>query len=153
MIIEISKVPSNPNYVGEESASLLELDGRLVKAEGPIQYDLTAEIVSRELIVRGTLKLRLAVECGRCLDFFSTNLEVSSFLRAYAVPEGTEIIDITGDIREEILLNLPFFPVCRPECKGLCPRCGKNLNEGPCSCKPSEGKEGNWSALDNLKLE
>ncbi len=153
MIIEIPKVPSNPSYVGEESASLLELDTRLVKAKGPIRYDLTAEIVSRELIVHGKLKIRLALECGRCLEFFSTNLEVSSFLRTYAVPEGTEIIDITGDIREEILLNLPFFSLCKPECKGLCPRCGKNLNEGPCPCKPDEGEEGNWSALDKLKLE
>ena len=48
--------------------------------------------------------------------------------------ERSRTIDLDQDIREEIILDYPIKPLCRPDCKGLCPRCGKNLNEGGCSC-------------------
>ena len=155
MIIEVSKVsPEGDHFEGEEPASILELDQNpLVKPEGPICYDFHVEKVSHELLVTGTLKVKLSTECSRCADFFSTTMTDSSFLRAYAVPEGTETVDLTDDIREDILINLATFPLCSDTCKGLCLQCGKNLNEGPCSCKPASGKPGNWSELDKLKLE
>lgn len=46
--------------------------------------------------------------------------------------------DISGAIIAEVTLSLPMKPLCRPECKGICPVCGKNLNEGDCSCRPEE---------------
>ena len=111
------------------------------------------EVALHELVVRGLLKVPLSARCRRCADFFSTTLRDSSFLRAYPVPEGTETVDLTDDIREDILVNLPVFPLCSPGCKGLCPQCGKNWNAGPCSCQPAPGGAGSWSALDGLKLE
>lgn len=154
MIIEVSKVsPDGSRYEGEEPADILALDDPHLKAAGPVAYDFHVEVASHELIVRGTVRVRLTARCGRCAEFFSTTAEDSSFLRAYAVPEGTETVDLTGDIREDILLNLPVFPVCMPACKGLCPQCGVNRNKGRCACKPAAGKPGAWSALDGLKLE
>ena len=44
--------------------------------------------------------------------------------------------DLDPLVREDILLSMPYKFLCVEDCKGLCPRCGKNLNEGPCSCKP-----------------
>lgn len=154
MIIYVSRIPVGGEQItGEEDESILELEqDKLVRPEGPVSYDLHAEKVGHELLVRGRLAVPLSVECSRCADFFSTKLEVSSFLRAYAVPEGTETVDLTGDIREDILLNLPVSPLCSPGCKGLCPQCGKNLNQGPCSCKPKPDVGGTWSALDKLDL-
>ncbi len=154
MIIEISKIsPEGSRYEGEEPPDILELDDDArTRPTGPIRYDLHIEKVGGELVVRGTLGVPFEIECSRCTDFFSTSLAVSSFLRAYEVPEGTETVDITEDIREDILLNLPPFPVCSPDCKGLCPKCGKNWNEGRCSCKPDAAGGGAWSALDKLKL-
>ena len=155
MIIEVSKVsPEGDHFEGEEPASILDLDQNpMVKPEGPVYYDFHVEKVTHELLVTGTLKVKLSMECSKCADFFSTTMTDSSFLRAYAVPEGTETVDLTEDIREDILVNLEPFPLCSPTCKGLCPQCGKNLNEGPCSCEPASGKPGNWSVLDKLKLE
>jgi uncharacterized protein len=155
MIIEVAKVPpEGTRYEGEEPESILGLDqSELVKPEGAVSYDFQVEKVSHELIVTGALKVKLSVECSRCGDFFSTTMTDSSFLRAYAVPEGTGTVDLTEDIREDILVNLDPFPLCSPTCKGLCPQCGKNLNEGPCACKPANGKPGNWAGLDKLKLE
>jgi len=156
MIIEVTKIsPGGSEYDGEESPTILDLgNSPHLRIEGPISYHLRAEVVSRELVVTGRIGVRVAQECGRCAGFFSTTLQDSSFLRAYPVPEGVETVDLTEDIREDILLLLEPFPVCSPVCKGLCPRCGKNLNEGACSCKPGEGDEGpgSWSELDRLRL-
>jgi uncharacterized protein len=155
MIIEVSKVsPEGSRYEGEEPAAILDLDQNpLIKPEGPISYDFFVQRVAHEILVTGSLRVKLSMECSRCADFFSTILTDSSFLRAYEVPEGTETVDIKEDIREDILLNLSTFPLCSETCRGLCPQCGKNLNEGLCACKPATGKSGNWSALDKLKLE
>ena len=154
MRIEISKVGADGSqYVGDEPSSILELEkDRLIKPDGFIHYDLFAQVVSRELIVKGSFTLKAEVECSRCTDFFSTTLQDSSFLRAYEITEGLESVDLTSDIRENILLALPTYPVCSTVCKGLCPQCGKNLNEGSCSCQPSV-KDDRWGSLDQLKLE
>ncbi len=61
---------------------------------------------------------------------------------------GRDSVDLTEDIREAIILAFPGYPVCRPDCKGLCSRCGKNLNRGACGCAPPE--DNRWVALENL---
>jgi uncharacterized protein len=52
-------------------------------------------------------------------------------------------------IREELILAVPEYVLCREECRGLCPRCGKDLNEGPCACRPEPDPR--WAALEALK--
>jgi uncharacterized protein len=155
MIIEVARVSlEGSTYTGEEPASILELnDNPQVRPEGPVRYDLSAQVAGHELIVQGTLAVPLSLECSRCAGFFSTTLRVSSFLRAYEVPDGTETVDLTADIREDILVDLPTVSLCSPTCKGLCPKCGKNWNDGPCSCKPASGEAGTWTALDGLKVD
>jgi uncharacterized protein len=153
MLIEISKVPADGGLYEEEvPAAALDLDqDARVRVEGPISCRFRVQKVSGELVVQGSLLVPVSLECGRCASFFSTTLADLSFLRAYDVPEGTETVDLTADIREDMLLNLPAFPLCSPECRGLCPQCGHNLNEGPCACKPPAVKPDSWSALDKLK--
>lgn len=111
-------------------------------------YDLTAAVVSGSILVRGTLSMNCEMECRRCAEFFSTTVRVSSFLRAYEIRDELESVDLTADVREDILLALPSFPLCRDSCKGLCPHCGKNLNEGPCECKEQPERSGVWDVLD-----
>jgi uncharacterized protein len=154
MIIEVARVsPDGSSYTGEEPGDILELRGEsLVRVEGAVSFDLLAQVVSHELIVRGTLSVPLAFECSRCAEFYSTMLRVSSFLRAYEIPDGTETVDLTADIREDIVVALPTRPLCSPVCRGLCPQCGKNLNEGSCACRPASGGAGRWSALDGLNI-
>ena len=153
MIIEIAKLSQDGDrFVGEEPASILGLeDEPHLRAKGSVRYDLFAQVVSHELVVKGSLEISLACECSRCAVFFSTTVGDSSFLRAYDLSEDTEFVDLTKDIREGILLNLPHFPVCRQDCKGLCPQCGKNLNEGTCTCTPPTLRNP-WEALDQLDL-
>ena len=123
----------------------------VARAEGALKYSLDAELVGGgEVVVTGSAEVPVALLCGRCARFFSTNAKKSAFLRAYAWDDHPETLDLTDDIREELLLELPGYPLCRPDCKGLCPQCGRDLNEGDCGCAPPEesADAGPWAALD-----
>lgn len=136
---------------GEESGDLLDL-GRdpVARAVGAIRYELTVERAGTELIVRGEIAAPLELRCSRCANFFSTTARVSSFLHAYEWAENPEQLDVSADVREDLLLEIPGFPLCREGCKGLCAQCGQDLNEGACGCAPPEGVPSPWSALDGL---
>ena len=154
MIIEISKLSEDGAYFsGEEGAEVLNVEEEPdIKAKSPVSYELFVQLVSHQLVVKGKISTTVEVECSRCTHFFSTMLEDSSFLRAYELPEGTETIDLTEDLREAVLLQLPGFPVCGSECKGLCPICGQDLNKSNCACKPQE-LVGRWNVLDGLEIQ
>lgn len=151
MIIEIPKLNIDGEWFeGEEPVSILGLEDSKVRLTSPIWYRMWVQPVSDRLVVKGEWGLKLDLECGRCADFFSTTLGDSSFLRDYEISGGLETVDVTPDIREDVLLALPAYPVCREECRGLCPTCGKNLNSGSCSCQPPGSLR--WGSLDGLKL-
>ncbi len=151
MIIDIPKLrPDGEWFEGEEPASILELNDPGVRAVGPVTYRFYVQSVSKQLVVKGTVQVPVEMQCGRCTEFYSTTITESSFLRAYEISGATETVDVTPDIREDILLQLPHYPVCSADCKGLCPQCGTNLNKGTCNCRPPADHR--WGALDNVKL-
>jgi uncharacterized protein len=63
---------------------------------------------------------------------------------------GADHLDLAPMVRDAILLDLPIAPLCQDECRGLCDRCGADLNVGPCDC-PSERVDDRWAALDVLR--
>lgn len=97
---------------------------------------------SQGLLLQGEFRGEKGEECVRCLSNFWQYLE-TSFNELYAfdqrsetdsglvVPEGGNI-DLAPLIREYLLIEVPINPMCRPDCKGLCPICGENLNENTC---------------------
>ncbi len=153
MIIEVGQIPEEGlRLEGDDPAGILALEADDdYRAAGPVHYELSARRVSGGLLVRGTLSAEVETRCARCTQIFSTRVEDSSFLRDYSKVFETEEVDITEDIREDILLNLPHFPLCSESCKGMCVQCGKDLNQGPCSCS-GQGGGGAWEALDSLSL-
>ncbi len=153
MIINVARIPEQGlKFHEEEPGEILELgDGAEFRAAGSVNCDLYAQVVDQTLIVRGKLSAPLEAHCARCTQIFSTTVADSGFLRDFPGIQGTEEVDITGDIREALILNLPHFPLCDESCKGLCPQCGKDLNGGPCGCRKTE-EGGSWGALNNLKL-
>jgi uncharacterized protein len=68
---------------------------------------------------------------------------------AFTIDER-HILDLTEAIRQYKVMALPMKPLCREECAGICPTCGKNLNEGPCDC-PSDEADPRWAELLKLK--
>jgi uncharacterized metal-binding protein YceD (DUF177 family) len=137
------------SVAGEESGELLDLaQDPVARENGPIRYDLTVHRAGTELVVTGTVAAPLRLRCCRCAQFFSTTARVSSFLHAYEWAEHPECVDVSADVREDILLEIPGFPLCHAGCKGLCAQCGQDLNEGACSCGPPAGRPSPWAALD-----
>jgi uncharacterized protein len=101
------------------------------------------------ILVQVDFKTSIDLECVRCLTDFqqmlNTNFtELYAFSQRYVTDSGlimpeTGVIDLAPLLREYILLEIPISPVCRPDCKGLCPICGNNLNESPCSHEDDSG--------------
>lgn len=153
MIIETAKIPADGKvFEGEDPASVMELEkDKFLREKGPVLYHLFAEVVSGRLIVRGAVEVELKMQCSRCADFFSTRLKDSAFLRAYDLTGDQDVVDITPDLREDLLLQIQPFSLCDEGCKGLCPQCGANLNKEPCGCE-IRSSGGAWSELDQLDL-
>ena len=101
-----------------------------------------------------------AMECRRCLTGLSIDVaedahvifveagdDVSSDPDIYTLPPHAEKIDLRPAVRDQWLLSVPSFVLCREECKGICARCGADLNEGPCNCPPEFETDSRWDAL------
>jgi uncharacterized protein len=111
------------------------------------------------LIVQGDFSAEATLECGRCLIEFDRELNWD-FAELYAfneksvsesdllLPEDQQI-DLAPLIREYALLEIPINPLCKPDCKGLCPVCGENLNEVDCGHKDMSD-DSPFSALKDL---
>ena len=153
MIIEIDKIPEEGAYFkGFEPKEVFEIKSSAeFHPEGPLDYELYVQMVDDTLIVRGHLSTLVTGCCARCTQMFSTTVSDSAFLRDYFDLQGLEEVDVTDDLREAILLNLPRFPLCNESCKGLCSQCGKDLNTGRCTCLDGD-ESGAWDALNSLNL-
>jgi len=116
-----------------------------------IKFKFCISNISEQLIIKGKISLDVRLQCSRCIEFFSTTLQVSDFLRNLSLGEDQNEVDITDEIREELVLNIKPFPVCMNDCKGICPQCGKNLNRNNCYCV-NESFSNTWSVLDKLDL-
>jgi len=152
LTVTVNRIPTDGMMLaGELPADELGLDYEGVTVAAPLEYDLHAEVAGHELLVRGSLRLPLAFTCSRCLASFDADVRVARYVFSAAVRDGDEIIDLTESVREDIIVALPVKPLCRPDCKGLCPRCGCDLNVGQCSCR-TQGGDVRWGALDGVAI-
>lgn len=109
---------------------------------------------------RAHLATAVRAQCRRCLVdvdvpldvdlslIFSADADTPEGEGCYPIPPRAQDLDLTGAVREELLLAMPQYVECRPDCRGLCARCGANLNEGPCGCPPAQDPR--WDALRQL---
>jgi len=120
---------------------------------GPIQIRLHLARTGRTILMRSRVEARVEWICARCLTSFSRTLtsEFKTSLKPkpdFLLPEEIELkredletefyegeeIDVAPLVQDQILLTLPAKAICREECRGLCPKCGQNLNWGTCQC-------------------
>jgi uncharacterized protein len=104
--------------------------------------------------------------CDRCANEFHSDIK-SNFRNVYLfkvnikdtedekedvvfIHPDTDKIDLEKDIRDFAVLAVPMKNLCSEDCKGLCPNCGKNLNEGPCNCD-EENTDPRWEPISKLK--
>jgi uncharacterized protein len=110
-----------------------------------LHNDVHVEIKDLDTSVEGN--------CNKCLKNYSQNIKISLIEREFLFeePENMEdpdgfcmidkkemTVDLTEVLRQEILLHFPLIPVCSKGCKGLCPKCGIDLNKKQCDCKPED---------------
>jgi uncharacterized protein len=100
--------------------------------------------------VTADIETKILVECGRCIIPFevdvSTSLERLFFVGSESPEEieaderyyDGETLDISEDVRQVLVLEIPAWPLCSETCEGLCPECGVELNISACSCEPTE---------------
>lgn len=126
----------------------------------PLDLDLRLESVTEGVLVTGTVSAPLTGQCGRCLEPVSDELIVDVCeLFAYAdsvTDETTEqdevhrvdggLLDVEPVVRDSVVLGLPWTPLCRPDCAGLCPTCGQRLDDLPAG-HAHETIDPRWAAL------
>lgn len=145
---------------GTESKDILELgndfNGIELEPVSDISYNLVANMAGQDLIVTGQAEFTLKCECSRCLDTIQRLIKTQNMCLLFEKCPDQEV-DITEDIREELLLQIPTKILCREDCKGICQGCGADLNKEKCTCPDKDSSDGNddsgnspWSALDNL---
>lgn len=149
---------------------LLQISPLLVRGEAELlrEHRGTREVIP-DIRIRATWSATFEVPCARCLDpvrhplsaefdlvFRPLGVDAGPAERSLGAPD-TEIGYYQGDglvledvLREQVLLALPARSLCRTDCKGLCPRCGRNLNTESCTCDTAPADQ-RWSALSDLR--
>ena len=125
----------------------------------PVEADLLMESVVEGVLASGPVEGVWVVSCARCLKPFESafRVEVQELFRPggpesdeeYPIDEG--VLDLEPLIRDNVVPAMPFAPLCRPDCLGLCARCGGDRNLGECSC--AEATDPRWSALSALEFD
>jgi len=119
------------------SATAEELFGEDFSAEGiigDVRITGAVEDVGKCFVIRGRIECRKSFICDRCLTQATEN-QVHDFDEEFDKAEAIEdLIDVTELLRDILLAGQPMKNLCKADCKGLCPECGANLNNGECGC-------------------
>ena len=142
-----------------------------VEVSGTLSVDLNFTKLEPDYYLRGDLKYGLRQPCSRCAEVVQCNIKHHFELalsqvgtsrpavteKAAEESEEVDVIIFHGPeividpmIEEQVILSVPYLSLCKEDCKGICQKCGKNLNEGVCQCS-KESAEGPFSVLKNLK--
>ncbi len=142
-----------------------------VRAGSDLELEARLEAVMEGVLVTGTTRAQAKGECVRCLDDVEQDLEVE-FQELFVYPEKKfdgrpradaeeaepdeyllqdDLVDLEAVVRDAVVLALPFQPVCREDCPGLCPQCGVHMSEDPEHMHDSVDPR--WAALQSLVVE
>jgi uncharacterized protein len=129
----------------------------------PVEFDLRLEAVMEGVLVTGTARADLAGECVRCLEPLDDDVEVD-FQELFVYEESDtaaddgddeasrlegDLLDLEPLLRDAVVLSLPFQPLCREDCPGLCSECGARLADDP-GHQHDEAIDPRWAALQGL---
>jgi uncharacterized protein len=148
----VASPPQNGTPAKEPVAEVVA-DPADYKVLGDVHFDGTLRKDDPRFMLSGRLQARLQMSCGRCLEPFTLPIDAQVDLTYVPHPEQAaddevelsqddlttafyrdQTLDLADMVREQFYLALPMRPLCREDCKGLCPQCGTNLNQGTCAC-------------------
>jgi len=140
-------------FDGVEPVSFLDIpDTEIMRFPHEVKYRLRAQLVTGGVLVEGTVETAIEAQCGRCLKEFERKVVHEDICHFYD-DLGHDLLDVTEDIREDMILAIPINPVCTEDCQGLCPDCGDDLNEAPCNCREQRTNKSVWKDLDDFEFE
>lgn len=141
-------------------------DGFVLTA--PVEGSVRLTRTQRGVLVTARLHSTAEQACCRCLEQVASPVVLSikeEFLQTLDIATGLEVnapkddpavliddhheISLDDLLRQYLLTELPMHPLCRSDCRGLCPRCGHNLNESLCACAPA-ATDSRWQVLGEL---
>lgn len=135
MKVQIDQIPESGLELTESyQASQLDLNRPDIKFAEPISLWAQINKGINNISVKLNIGAAIHLNCSRCLEEFT--LPLSKQINLNLPIENKKEIDLTDNLREEVILDYPLKPLCRQDCLGLCPNCGQNLNQGKCKCKP-----------------
>ena len=162
MIIKISNLSEGEhNFVFEDKVDVLDLGKPFY---GKYKSSVILNKLHDQLILSVTSDFKVKYECDRCGKSFKSSL-TSDYKMVYLMNEAqletdsinisylsrtADKIDTTNDVREFALLSVPMKKLCKENCKGLCPKCGSDLNKEKCKCITEE-IDPRWKPLMDLK--
>jgi uncharacterized protein len=153
-VAQLMKASVGASLASDFHEDNVQLDDDM-KVIGPLNGHMRMRRTNQGLLVDGWVELTLELSCNRCLKDFELPMHVNfeeQFYPTVDVVSGLPLapfdedeifpiderhqVDLTEAVRQNVLLALPMVAVCQPDCKGLCPQCGHDLNLGPCACEP-----------------
>ena len=154
-----------------EGHSSVDLDEDLVVGAGPegrpvhVEGTLGVDVMAQQVLISGTFHAVAGANCDRCTEGFQQRYDAELqvlILRTAVGGRGIDpddgwivrqergIVHLGPQLTEAVLLAEPQQALCNDGCLGLCPRCGANLNQGPCGCPP-DPVDDRWAKLARLR--
>lgn len=116
------------------SFSDLGLKEEEFKILSPLAIRVHLEKVDGAVLAQSQVKAKYAFSCTRCLSPIEQD-RADRFELYFELDPAVDVIDVGEELRQEMILGIPQFCLCKEDCKGICPQCGVNLNETTCSCQ------------------
>jgi uncharacterized protein len=148
MIIQVSAIPDTGLTIQDTALAASPFRDRSWRLDA---LTLHIERDGADVVVTGDVRATVSLVCGRCLEAFPVQVRAAVDLRFIPRPGTADTVELGADdldldfydhdqldlgglIEAETTLALPMKPLCREDCRGLCPACGGNRNQAPCSC-------------------
>ncbi len=150
-LLDLAQLPQGTSRLGLD-ADAADIGLAPEDWPGRVFGEATVERNGDRISIRCAIRSMAWLECVRCLKGFEREIEATLDVFADRQGKGSRRdeeelergdfmmfhdgrrLELGGEVRESLLLELPMAPHCREDCRGLCPRCGADLNDGPCSC-------------------
>jgi DUF177 domain-containing protein len=168
-VAQLLKAPVGTTLrVDIDPSDTLTLNDDRVNLAGDAEGSVKLTRTNQGILADGTVTAPVRMQCDRCLDEYTTTITFPLREQFYPtvdvntgvpLPHDAEeiafpidhnhLLDLREAVRQNLLVSLPMQSLCREDCAGLCPQCGKNLNEGACNCVPEE-QDSRFEALRAL---
>ena len=151
---ELFATAESSHFEGELVRDALTMGADELFFEGPLEWGVDVTNTEGALLVMGNVRARAHTACARCLE--DVELDLNGQIEGWflisvdgAAPDYVDedeldvlpadhLIDLEPLITAALMLEIPNPPLCGEDCRGLCPQCGANLNEGDCACGADE---------------